>query len=235
MPVQVVLVRPESPANIGAVARVVRNTGLAGLRLVTPGDWRTLECWRTAWGSQEVIEEAAVFDDLRAAIADASRAFAFSGRHDKGVALLDVREAALAVSDARADETTCLVFGPEDSGLTQQEMSACGHRVLIPADPGQPSLNLSHAVMVAAYEVFRARARPAPPPRRATHEEKNAMLARLREGLLGIGALSRANTDRYFREWLALFARADLTPKEVQILEHLARKLSRAPASGDGE
>ena len=235
MPVQVVLVRPESAANIGAVARVVRNTGLAGLRLVAPGDWRTLECWRTAWGSQEVIEDAAVFDDLRSAIADASRAFAFSGRHDKGVALLDVREAALAVSDASADETTCLVFGPEDYGLTQQEMSACGHRVLIPTHPGQPSLNLSHAVMVAAYEVFRARARPAPTPRRATHEEKDAMLARLRAALLGIGALPRSSTDRYFREWLALFARADLTPKEVQLLEHLAQMMTRAAGEAEAD
>jgi tRNA C32,U32 (ribose-2'-O)-methylase TrmJ len=94
-------------------------------------------------------------------------------------------------------------------------------------------LNLSHAVMVAAYELFRAQAGTAPPPRRATHGEKDAMLARLRDGLLAIGALPRANTERYFREWLALFARADLTPKEVQLLEHLARKMMRAPGGAD--
>ena len=234
MPVHVVLVRPDSPANIGAVARVVRNMGLGALRLAAPGDWRTVECWRTAWGSQDVLETAEVFDDLASAIADATRAFAFSGRRDQGVARLDVREAAAAIADASGDERTCLVFGPEDSGLTQQELSLCGHRVLIPAHPGQPSLNLSHAVLVAAYEVFRAGASSAPPPRRATHEEKEAMLARLRAGLLATGALPRANTDRFFRDWRALFARADLTPKEVQLLEHLARKMSRAAGPGDG-
>src|SRR5262249_57645898 len=84
---------------------------------------------------------------------------------------------------SRGEETACLVFGPEASGLTQDEMAVCGRRVVIPAHHGQPSLNLSHAVMVAAYEVFRARTRPAPLPRRATHEEKEAMLACLREGL----------------------------------------------------
>jgi tRNA/rRNA methyltransferase len=231
LPVQVVLARPESPANVGAVARVVRNTGLDGLRLVAPGDWRTVECWRTAWGSQEVLEEARVFDDVRAAIADAALALAFSGRREKGVARVDVREAAEAAASRRG-ETVCLVFGPETSGLTQDEMAACGHRVLIPAHAGQPSLNLSHAVMVAAYEVFRARASPPAAPRRATLEEKDAMLERLREGMLALGALPESNTDGYFKEWRALFTRADLTPKEVRLLEHLGRKMARPRRPG---
>ena len=59
--VRVVLVRPDSAVNVGATARVVRNYGLRGLDLVSPGDWRTVACWRTAWGAQEVLEEARVF------------------------------------------------------------------------------------------------------------------------------------------------------------------------------
>ena len=51
--VRIVLVRPETPANIGAVARSIGNTDLDGLDLVAPGDWRTLECWRTAWGAHD--------------------------------------------------------------------------------------------------------------------------------------------------------------------------------------
>ncbi len=70
--VRVVLVRPELPANVGACARVVRNAGLAGLDLVAPGDWRTVDCWRTAWGAQDVLEEARSFDDLAGALSDAS-------------------------------------------------------------------------------------------------------------------------------------------------------------------
>ncbi len=231
MPVYVLLVRPESPANVGAVARVVRNTGLDGLRLVAPGDWRTVECWRTAWGSQEVLEQAEVFPDLASAVADAHQVLAFSGRRDRGVPFLDVREA--AAETARAADTVCLVFGPETSGLGQDELARCGARVLIPANRAQPSLNLSHAVMVAAYEVFRARTRLAPGPRRATRDEKDAMLARLQEGLRAIGALPAVNTDGYFREWRTLFARADLTPKEVRLLEHMARKMARATGASE--
>jgi len=83
-------------------------------------------------------------------------------------------------------------------------------------------------VAVAACEAFRAQRRPDTPPRRATHDEKERMLALLREGLLRIEALPGVNTDGYFSEWRALFQRADLTPKEVRLLEHLARKMSRA-------
>jgi tRNA/rRNA methyltransferase len=111
--------------------------------------------------------------------------------------------------------------------LSLSELALCGRRVRIPSHPDQPSLNLSHAVMVAAYEVFRAGRRSAPGSRRATHDEKARLLVLLREGLLALGALPAVNTDGYFAEWQALFTRADLTPKEVRLLEHMARKMAK--------
>jgi tRNA C32,U32 (ribose-2'-O)-methylase TrmJ len=110
-------------------------------------------------------------------------------------------------------------------------MALCGRRATIPAHPDQPSLNLSHAVMVAAYEVFRARTPPREGPRRATHEEKQAMLALLREGLLALQALPPENSGGYFLEWRNLFQRAELTPGEVRMLEHMARKMKGAGAA----
>jgi TrmH family RNA methyltransferase len=223
--IRVVLVRPETAANVGAVARILRNTDLDGLDLVAPGDWRTVECWRTAWGAQDVLEEARVFDSLEAAVAGASLVLGFSGKKDRAAPDQDVREAAAEVGALGALDAAALVFGPEDSGLTRAELALCGRRVAIPAHKRQPSLNLSHAVMVAAYEVFRARAGARHVPRRASHHEKQAMLTLWREGLSAVGALPAANRDAYFLEWQNLFQRADLTPKEVRLMEHLARKL----------
>jgi tRNA/rRNA methyltransferase len=223
--VRVVLVRPEVPANVGAVARTIRNTGLEGLSLVAPGDWRTVECWRTAWGAHDVLEQAQVFDDLAPAVAGAHTVIAFSGKRDRGQPTLDVREAAEEVAAMAPGEGAALVFGGETSGLTLDELAVCGRRALIPSHPDQPSLNLSHAVMVAAYEVFRPSDRPAARRGRATHGGREAMLDLLREGLLAIGALPPANTDRFFAEWRSLFQRADLTAKEVRLLEHMARKM----------
>jgi tRNA/rRNA methyltransferase len=228
--VRIVLVRPENPANIGAVARAIRNAGLAGLDLVAPNDWRTVECWRTAWGAHETLEQARVFDDLAGALAGAALTVAFSGRSDRGAPARDVRELAGSVAALPAGDAAALVFGPETTGLCGAEIALCGARARIPTHPGQPSLNLSHAVAIAAYEVYRAGRRAGVGPRRATHEEKERLLALLREGLLALYALPRRNTDGYFEEWRALVQRIDLTPREVRLLEHVARKMKARPA-----
>jgi TrmH family RNA methyltransferase len=227
--VRFVLVRPETSANVGACARIARNTGAAGLDLVAPGDWRTVDCWRTAWGAHEMLEEARVFDDLASSLADATMAVALTGRRPDGPAVEDVREAAGAIAGLGRNDTAALVFGPEATGLTNHEIALCGRRATIPAHPAQPSFNLSHAVAIAAYEVFRASRRGAVDPGpRATHGQREGLLALLREGLLAVEALPPTNTDGYFAEWRALVQRTDLTAKELKLLEHMARKMARS-------
>jgi len=227
--VRFVLVRPETSANVGACARVVRNTGAQGLDLVSPGDWRTVDCWRTAWGAHDVLEEARVFEDLKTALAGTAMAVALTGRRHSGAGAADVRDAAATIADLGRDETAALVFGPEMAGLTNDEIALCGRSATIPAHPEQPSFNLSHAVAISAYEVYRASRRGAGEPKaRATHDQKEDLLARLREGLLAIEALPPVDTDGYFADWRGLVQRTDLTPKELKLLEHVARKMAQA-------
>ena len=220
------LVRPETPANVGAAARVVRNAGLAGLDLVEPGDWRSVECWRTAWGAQDVLEAARVHASLAGAVSGAAYVVALSGRRDPGA--LDVREMAREVSGLAPEEMAALVFGPETAGLSLAELALCGRRARIPAHPAQPSWNLSHAVAIAACEVYRAAAPPRPQaPRRATHAEKQRLLALLRQGLEAVGALSGARALAYFERWTALVQRSDMSPEEARLVEHAARRMRR--------
>ena len=229
--VHVVLVRPENPSNVGAVARVVRNTGLAGLRLVRPGDWRTLECWRSAWGAHEVLEQAEVFEELAGALHGAAYVAALSGRADAERPLLDVREMALEIAGLGAEQDACLVFGPETSGLSSDELLLCGRPTRIPAHPEQPSLNLSHAAMVACYEVYRAlAARPGATALRATHDQKQALLGLWLQGLQGVEALPKGDL-RGLREWRRFFGRLDLTPRELSLLSHVARKMAARSAA----
>ena len=225
--VRVVLVRPETSANVGACARVVRNTSAAGLDLVEPGDFRSVECWRTAWGAHEVLEQARVFDDLGAALAGASLAVAFTGRRrSEGPVVEDVRDAAGVIAGLAKNAVAALVFGPETNGLTNGELALCGRVATIPADPAQPSYNLSHAVAIAAYEVGRAGRRGSgAPPALATHDQKERVLGLLEPGLRAVGALPRTNTAASFAEWRALVQRAPLTPRELKLVEHLSRKL----------
>ena len=231
--VRVVLVRPESAANVGASARVVRNTGGEGLDLVAPGDWRTVECWRTAWGAQDVLESARVFTDLASALEGTALAVGLTARRGAGPAPVDIRDAATAIASLGREETAALVFGPETSGLSKEELARCGRRARIPVHPDQPSFNLSHAVAIAVYEVQRSLTKDVDVgPRRATHDEKERLLALLWEGLLAISALPQVNRDGHFRDWRALVHRADITPRELRLLEHMARKMADAGGRG---
>ncbi len=225
--VRIVLVRPESAANIGACARAVRNTGADALVLVRPGDWRTVECWRSAWGAQDVLEQTRSFDELAPALAGAALAVAFTRRRPPGAPALDVREAAAEIAALGRDETAALVFGPETSGLSNREVTICGQTASIPSHREQPSFNLSHAVAIAAYEVHRAGRRGHDErPRRATHDEKERLLALLRLGLEALGALPQKNSGAYLARWRALVQRWDLDAKELKLVEHLARKMA---------
>ena len=229
--VRVVLVRPETPANVGACARVVRNTSAAGLDLVAPGDFRTVECWRTAWGAHEVLEGARVHDQLAAALEGVSLAVAFTGRRrSEGPVVMDVRDAAAAIAGLASDAVAALVFGPEANGLTNDELALCGSVATIPVDPAQPSYNLSHAVAIAAYEVGRAGRRGLETPRAlATHDQKERVLVLLEQGLVEASVLPRTNAASYFAGWRALIHRIDLTPQELGLVEHLAHRLAPKP------
>lgn len=228
--VRIVLVRPESAANVGACARIACNTGAEGLDLVRPGDWRTVECWRSAWGAQDRLEQARVFDDLAASLRGVSLVTAFARRRPAlGPPAADVREAAAAIGALGRDETAALVFGPETSGLTNEELLLCGRTATIPAHRDQPSYNLSHAVAIAAYEVYRARDGGTEARERlASHDEKERLLELLREGLLALRALPQGDADGHFAPWRSLVQRSDLTRKELRLLEHLGRKLGLA-------
>lgn len=224
--VRIVLVRPEQPANVGAAARAAANMGLAGVDLVEPGDWHTVEAWRMAWGAQELLEAARVFSSLDAALAGAVYTAGLTGRPGTRVHPIGVREMASEVASLAADAPAALVFGPESKGLSERELLVCQRRVRIPTDPRQPSLNLAQAVMVTAYEVFTVGAAlPAAPPERATAADVTSALEALREAMLAIGFLPADNPEARFVEWRELFGRAGLSPREVSLIRALARRL----------
>ena len=221
----VVLVRPENNANIGSVARVMKNTGLSDLRLVDPSDWRTIETWRTAWASQEILEQARVFKTLDEALHGSTMALALSGREDK-VAVLDVREGARQLATAPEGALTCLVFGPEQSGLTFEEMALCGRRANIPSHPTQPSFNLSHAVAITAYECFRADSTPRP-SHLLTYEERLTLATEMEKGLRAIGAI-RTEKERYRRLFRGFVSTLDLAEADARWMRFAGYCMERA-------
>lgn len=227
--VDVVLVRPARAANVAAACRALKNMGLGSLSLVgVPAGLDQPEARALAYGAWDVLDAAAARATLREAVAGAVAVAGTSGRaHPQAWTPRRLaREAGALAGSGRL----ALVFGPEASGLTDEELAQCHVRVHIPTDPAHPSLNLAQAVLVVAYELRMAAleegaAAGAPAEERATVGEVESGLDDLRQALLGIGYLSRDNPEPILSEWRALFARAGMTPREATLLRGLARQV----------
>jgi tRNA/rRNA methyltransferase len=224
--VRIVLHQPETAANVGAAARAIANTGLAGLDLVAPCDWRTVEAWRMAWRAEDILEQARVFPSLDEAVAGAVYVAGLAGRAGAKVEPITVREMAEEVATLDAEAPVAIVLGCESKGLREADLLLCQRRVRIPSHPGQPSLNLAQAVMVASYEIFVAASGTGRSPReRASHEETERALRMFRDALVEIGFLPEESPESRFVEWRELFGRAGLTPRESRILLAFARRV----------
>jgi len=235
--VDVVLLRPRNPANVAAAGRALKNMGLRSLRLVgeDPGLGRP-EARNLAYGAWDVLDSVRFFGSLGEAVADAAFVAGTSGRAHPDA--WSPRRLAHEGAARAAGGRMALVFGPESSGLTEQELSRCHARVRIPADAAQPSLNLAQAVLILAYEIRLSRdGEPeAPAPPRAPAGELEAALGELEEGLVGIGYLNRDNPGAILAELRLLLTRAGPTPREASLLRGVARQIRWAAgriAGGD--
>jgi tRNA/rRNA methyltransferase len=159
---EVVLVSPRNPLNIGAVARAMANFGFQRLSVVAPfaPTWREA---RSAVGAPEVLQNAKCTECLDEAVADCTLVVGTGTltyrKPEQPVVQLPDLAARVAGELARGGRIA-LVFGPEKHGLTRDDLSYCHMLVEIPTDPGQPSMNLGQAVAVCLYELA-VRALPA--------------------------------------------------------------------------
>lgn len=223
-----VLVDPLRPANVGAAARALKNFG-GELRLVggthaLPGGDGHAEARALAWNAADVLERARTYASLDDAVSDCALTAAASSRADDAGSLTPRAFAAEAAGLA-GDALVACVFGPEDSGLTNEQMSACRARLRIPTRAEQPSLNLAQAVVVVAYEM--ACAEPAPAAGEAPANEGDiARLAAAFERLgLESGFLNPQAPQHVAGELRGLLARARPSAREVTLLQGLVAQL----------
>jgi tRNA/rRNA methyltransferase len=155
----VVLVEPQLGENIGTASRAMANFGLTRLRLVRPRDaWPNVHARRAASGADAVLESAALYDSLQAALADCTFVLATTARaHDQAKPVIGPAEAAREMAPRiAAGETVAVVFGRERWGLMNEEVGLADRIVTFPVNPAFASLNLAQAVLVVAYEWFKA-------------------------------------------------------------------------------
>lgn len=152
--VRIVLVNTSHTGNIGSVARAMKTMGLKDLYLVDPVSKPDSHASALAAGATDVLGSAIIVDTLDKAIADCGLSIATSARsRTLSWPMLDPRECGQKVVTEAHQHKVALVFGRENSGLTNEELQQCQFHVHIPANPEYSSLNLAMAVQTLSYEV----------------------------------------------------------------------------------
>jgi len=149
-----ILVRPQMGENIGAVARAVKNFNIKYLRIVNPRCiWPNQKAIATSVGAKDILRSAKIYDSVEKAIEDLNIIFASSSRIRK------VNKKIISVSNLRTKmkkkRKIGILFGPEASGLSNDEISCADYLVKIPSNKKFSSLNLSHSVIIFCFEIFK--------------------------------------------------------------------------------
>jgi TrmH family RNA methyltransferase len=216
--IHVVLVEAGEPMNLGAAARAMKNCGLSRLTLVAPRTLDLVTARRVAVHAEELLEAPRVERALPDAIAGARWVVGTSSRALHGRIRLGPRE--VAAQAARIDGEVALVFGGEQSGLSNDDLLQCHAVSAIDAAAGQPSLNLAQAVLVYAYELYALPREGGAPPDAPPRAEEGALqqVERSVEALLEASGFADPHRKGHgVRELSATLRRAALTPSEARL------------------
>jgi tRNA/rRNA methyltransferase len=225
--VAIVLFRPRLAENIGAVARAACNMGLSRLVVVQPEDLDEERMLKMATGpAAHILVHMTVSDDLAQALAPFQYIVGTTARRG-GVRqeLLNPREVAARIVEVSLQNEVALLFGPENWGLTNEELPFCHALATIPT-AACSSLNLAQAVMVLVYELFTA-VNPSArfEPRLANSRELESMYAMLQETLVKINFISHQNPEHWMFNVRRLFARHGLRARETQVIKGICRQI----------
>ncbi len=233
--IRIVLVAPQGAANVGAAARAMKNMGLRHLVAVQPQRLRMAAARTFAVHGADVLENMRLAASLDAAVAGCALVVGTTAREGAYRAhAASPREAAPQIVAHAVRQPVALVFGPEDRGLTNDELKRCHRLIRIPTAPAYPSLNLAQAVLLCAYELWLAAASPElrPAPALATAEQVEFACQRLQAALLRIGFLRGDNPDHIMFALRRLFGRAGLEERDVRILLGIARQIEWFGSAG---
>lgn len=225
--IAIVLVGTKYPGNLGAVARAMNNMGISDLRLVRPQCAADEESTRMARSGADLLEKARKYSSLRAALRGVRVAVGTTGKTGGHRAeVTSPRKLAPRLLAQAVKQRIALVFGPEDTGLVDQDLELCQLLTRIPTHPRARSINLAQSVMILCYELRQSRPdRVESKTRLAPVEQVEPMYDHLRSALLKIGFLHPQNTSHMMFTLRRLFGRTGLTEADVALLRGLARQI----------
>jgi tRNA/rRNA methyltransferase len=233
-----VLVRPRGGENVGSVCRAIKNMGAGRLVVVDP-EFDHAGASKMAVHARDVLSDRLEVPDLVSAVAGCSLVIGTTARsgayRQRSSDVRELCERAARETISRDDDLSALpaafVFGPEDTGLTNEDIAVCHVLGFIPTSDEYQSLNLAQAVLVTLYEFRRAVASlvgaeaTGETREQADAEQVEAMFTHLESALARVGFLSEDNPAHIMVTLRAMLARTGLDPREVRVLRGIARQV----------
>lgn len=243
--IRIILVEPAGSRNVGSIARVMKNFGLHSLVLVNPQcDRLGTEAKHMAVHAQDVLESAVVVEKLPDALQGCKRAIATTARDRDWNIPLEHPRTALPWLLEPETQPAALIFGREDSGLTNEELNYAQRFIRIPSNPDYPSLNLAAAVGICCYQLGESLESFSPEnnsPQKPTKidlaplEVVEAYYQQLESLLLKIGYLYPHTAPSRMEKFRQLYHRTQLQNREVAMLRGVLRQMEWALSQqGDG-
>ncbi|MBF0354783.1 MAG: RNA methyltransferase [Alphaproteobacteria bacterium] len=225
--------------NIGTTARAMANCALYDLRIVNPlPRWPNELSRRASSGAESILDQARICASTSEAIADLTRVYATTGRTRRMTKrIVTPRQAGLEAREASAvGEKVGFLFGPERTGLENDDLALCDALINVPLNPAFASLNLAQAVLMVGYEWFQS-GNAAPASRLASGDSKPASKLELENFFLHLereldhcGFLRVADKrPTMVRNIRNIFQRAGMTEQEVRTLHGVVAELVRGP------
>jgi tRNA/rRNA methyltransferase len=228
----IVLYKPKYAGNIGSVARAAKNMGIGNIIVVGTNSFdQEVMQQRSTHLATDVLDNIQYIENVAEALGDFNYIIGTTARLGKARGpFISPRAAAQDIADISQKNKIALLFGPEDTGLANEELRLCHSVVTIPTSREFTSLNLSHAVMILCYEILiassGATAATDAPPKLARSSELEGMYKQIKELLADIGFLNPENPDYWMMHLRRFFTRAGILSREVKIVRGICRQLT---------
>jgi len=220
-----ILVNPKTPENIGAAARAIKTMGFSDLRLVKPCDHLSDPARWLAHNAEETLESAKVYDTISAAVEDIDFIIGTSAkkRPSRNENIPARNLAQLLQNKGNTIRSAGILFGTEDRGLSNEQLTVCDILSHIPMKQAQPSLNLAQSVMIYAYELSRLSGRMS---KQASPEPSPAAYLKLKQNVTDM--LDRIGMDKRIPIRNRIIERLSLVnDKDTHLIQSIIKALKK--------
>jgi len=230
---KVILVEPNGPLNVGSIARLCSNFEVDELRIVSPKcDIFSLDAKKMALKGQKFIDNCRIFYNLENAIFDCDLVLASCGRIDvsKDSFFESSEDVFNWTTSFKKINNLAIVFGREDSGLTNDELLMANKTFNIPTSMNNPSLNLSHAVSIALYELNKSSNRNFDQELKvfnlASSKQIHDSFLEIEELLLKVGYLLKHTSKAKISKFKNFILRANTSMHEINVLRGIVHQIN---------